>query len=201
MRFRLRTLLIFMAVLGLPFTRIGYLKRMADFHRREVARLGKLISLAEQEDDALVAASIKQLAEGDTELVVGDSTDSGLEEVGVFDKDMTGRLVKDVAAAKSWQEAAVHQVIANRYDRACYRPWMTVSESTSRPTGRRVAWLFRTWTLPSDMEPSQPNPPFYQFTIRDPILLAIVVFLSAIWWTIRCRSKTTARRLNLRTVC
>jgi hypothetical protein len=32
MRYRLRTLLILMAIAGLPLTRIGYLKRMADFH-------------------------------------------------------------------------------------------------------------------------------------------------------------------------
>ena len=76
MHYRLRTLLILMAVAGLLFTRIGYLKRMADFHRREVARIGGSISVAEREDEGQVAASIKELAEGDTELVVGTMTDS-----------------------------------------------------------------------------------------------------------------------------
>jgi hypothetical protein len=193
MRFRLRTLLILMAVAGLLFTRIGYLKRMADFHRREVARIGGSISVAEREDEGQVAASIKELAEGDTELVVGTMTDSlWMGRVGVYDKDMTGRLVKDAATAESWREAAVHQVIANRYDRACYRPWMTVSESTGRPTGRRVAWLIQTWTLPSDIPPPLATPPFFQLTVREPILLATVVVLTVSWWIVRSRGRKTA---------
>jgi hypothetical protein len=128
------------------------------------------------------------LAEGDTELVVGAMEDSlWMGRVGVYDKDMTGRLVKDASTAEIWRQAAVHQVIANRYDRACYRPWTTVSESTSRPTGRRVAWLFQTWTVPSDLEPPPPNPSLYQFKIRDPILLILAASLGAAWWTIRRR--------------
>jgi hypothetical protein len=101
MRYRLRTLLILMAIVGLPLARIGYLKRIADFHRREVARIGRSISVAEREDEGHVAASIKELAEGDTELVVGTMEDSvWMGRVGVYDKDMTGRLVKDAATAE-----------------------------------------------------------------------------------------------------
>jgi hypothetical protein len=195
MRYRLRTLLILMAIAGLLFARVAYLKRMGDVHRREIARLLPNIVAAEGENHETIAASIDQLAAGDTALVVGNlEVGPAQPRVGVYDKDMTGRLVKDEATADAWREVVRHQVIANRYDRAMVRPWTVVSEATDRPTGKRVPWLFSTWTVPSDLEPPQPNPPLYQFKIRDPILLTLALSLGTVWWTIRHRRKTTAKR-------
>jgi len=192
MRFRLRTLMILLGMAGVLFARVAYLKRLGDVHRREIDRLVPSILTAEGENREMIAAAIDQLAAGDTALVVGNVvTWPSQTRVGVYDKDMTGRLVRDEATADVWREVVRHEVIANRYDRTMYRPWSMVSEATDRPTGNRVPWLFYTWRVPSDLVKPEPDIPFYEFKIRDPILLTFAVLLGTAWWTLRCRRKTT----------
>ena len=106
--YSLRTLLILMALARLLFGRVGYLKRMGDVHRHEIARTLPSILLAEGESREKIAASINKLAVGDTALVVGNVTAWPAQpRVGVYDKDMTGRLVRDETAAEAWRERAV----------------------------------------------------------------------------------------------
>jgi hypothetical protein len=191
-RYKRCTLLIVFALVGLWFARMGYLERLGDVHRREITRVLPRILNAERESPETITASIDKLAEGDTALVVGNLEDfRSQSRIGVYDKDMTGRFVKDKSTAELWREVVAHQVIANRYDRAMFRPWSRVSEATDRPPGRRVAWLFCTWTEPSDVRP-QLSTPLYEFNIRDPILLTVAVSLGGLWWAIRRHNKSVA---------
>jgi hypothetical protein len=175
------------------FARVAHLEQLGDVHRREIARGLPRILIAEGESPELIAASIDELAKGDTALVVGDLEDFRSQmRVGVYDKDMTGRFVKDAITAELWREVVAHQVIANRYDRAMYRPWIRVSEATDRPPGKRVGWLFCTWTDPADATSPQVSAPLYQFKIQDPILLSVAMALGGLLWTIRSHNKSIA---------
>jgi hypothetical protein len=122
MRYRLRTLLIVLTAAGVLLARIAYLKQERDWHAREVARLVGMIRIAEGEDRQIMN-SILQLAEADTDIQKG--TDPARTKVGVYNSQGV-RWIED-SAFPAWKEAIRQQAIANRFERAMYRPWTIVS--------------------------------------------------------------------------
>jgi hypothetical protein len=131
LRFRLRTLLILMAVAEVVFARIAYLKQWRDFHKREVAKLVESIRIAEGEDRQIADSVINDFAMAGRP--IGWGNDLTQTKVGITNgplvrwiKDST-TLEKDFATFEIWRKAIHHQALANRYDEAMYRPWRQVS--------------------------------------------------------------------------
>jgi hypothetical protein len=133
MRYRLRTLLIVLAIVGVVFARIGYLKRMGDYHQQEAARLLTIIASAQGEDQKKVADSIRNLAS------VGKIPGRGYGSNGVVvlitGKKLNNHLAKDAATADVWDLCVCHQVLADRYDHAVYRPWRQVLDTITDARG------------------------------------------------------------------
>lgn len=127
MRYRLRTLLILMAIIGLALSRISHLKQKRNSHRQEVAKLVNEISTSERKSKKHIEDSIQKHATGDTTLFFPRGTPERLP-VYVIDNRNMAILAKDAATAELWSAAVFQQVLANRYDRAIFRPWLPVSE-------------------------------------------------------------------------
>jgi hypothetical protein len=122
MRFRLRTLMIAMAVLGVLLARIGYLKRMATFHRQLVeGRIAKTADRAAA-DPRNVGADRKLI-----EITLRDeiNRDPASKWNQIRDASMTGK------KRDAFTDLYFHQTMADRYERAIYRPWRLVSETES----------------------------------------------------------------------
>src|SRR5262245_48936440 len=124
MRYKLRTLLILLALAGMVLARIAYLKRCRDFHQQEVGRLIAAICEAEGADDK-VADSVGDLAQAGT--TVGTGSDATGTKVGLHNAQFV-RWIKDSSTIELWKNAIHHQVLADRYGAAIYRPWTFVSE-------------------------------------------------------------------------
>jgi hypothetical protein len=121
-RFKLRTLLIVLAIAGMVFARIAYLKRLGDFHHREVHRLIQAITKAEGGDNR-IANSLNDFAiAGET---IGTVSDSTRTKIGIHNSHFV-RWVKDESSVELWRSAIYHQILANRYQAAMYRPWTVV---------------------------------------------------------------------------
>src|SRR5262245_15201416 len=101
MRFRLRTLLILMAVISLPLARVAYLKRMANTHRRIVADLIPVLAKTENWSADEVAAAVREIAEwNDTITVLEDP---------LGQPELVGDSVKDDAAMIFMQTQEEHK--------------------------------------------------------------------------------------------
>jgi hypothetical protein len=113
MRYRLRTLLIGTAALALPFARIGYLKQMAAFHRKQAEAL---ISRAAKHDGhelegvQYAVYSTLQLRPHVAIQAIREAPNDG----SYWD-----------CLCSAWS----HEMIARKYDRATYRPWIWISET------------------------------------------------------------------------
>jgi hypothetical protein len=128
MRYRLRTLLILMAVAGLLFARIGYLKRMANSHRQAAANLIPGIATAERDSALGVESSVRHLASGSAMLRTILS-DLPLGQVIVLENGAgNGVTIQNHAALSNWRDAVRNSVLAAQYDRAVYRPWLLASD-------------------------------------------------------------------------
>jgi len=122
-RYKLRTLLIVMAVAGVVFARVAYLKRWRDFHKREVAKIVESIRIAEGEDRQ-IANSVNNFAMAGR--AIGWGYDLTQTKVGITNGPHV-RWVKDSTMFEIWERAIHHQALANRYDEAMYRPWRQIS--------------------------------------------------------------------------
>jgi hypothetical protein len=128
MRYRLRTLLILTLIAGLLFARIAYLKQKARAHRKVVANLVANLAVVERDPPEYIQAAVQFLASGGSTVksaVVRTSPRITVLENGIGN----GVVIQHGPSAAEWQRAAVHEVIADRYDRAVYRSWTLVSES------------------------------------------------------------------------
>jgi len=109
MRFRLRTLMIVLAIAGLLFARIGYLKRMATFHRGEAS--SRITQIAKNCD-----LNVTEVAKTVRKNVSEQERDWG--DVRQSSKDGQG---SDLNAS-----AYFHEMMAERYERAILQPWQSV---------------------------------------------------------------------------
>jgi len=124
MRYRLRTLLIVVTLLCVVTARVTLLKRRADFHQRETARLISRIATTEREREQKIENAIHRLAQigpAARELVISENGASATVSRIEWDNNLN-----------DWQMATSHQIIANRYERAIYRPWVFVSDDPMR---------------------------------------------------------------------
>jgi hypothetical protein len=119
-RFSLRTLLTVLTLLAGLFARIGYLKNRAGYHRRQVS---STIS-------RLVTQPIN-LRNGITDEVMNRAI-SNLE----LDNASMWEQIRGAQAVdfKGRDEAKLffHVIMADRFERAAYRPWRLVSEAESK---------------------------------------------------------------------
>ena len=131
-RYKLRTLLILLAIVAMIFARVGYLNRMAAWHRHKAAEHLPLIAAAEGVTVRDAAQSIKHLT----------TSSSGVRTI-VFEEPfqqmavlegMTGNglVVQNKAALSHWDDAIKHSILAARFERATYRPWTIVIENPSK---------------------------------------------------------------------
>ncbi len=131
MRFRLRTLLILMALAGLVFARMGHLRQKAIAHRHAAANLIPVIATAEKENARSIESSVQHLASGSA-LLRTIVFDLPLGQVIVLENGAgNGVTIQNHPALSNWRDAVRHSVLAAQYERAIYRPWMIVSETAA----------------------------------------------------------------------
>jgi hypothetical protein len=117
MRFRLRTLMIVLALLAGLFARIGYLKSRAAFHRRQVSStISRLVTRPLEMQSGITQAVMNR--------AIGDAT---LDNASVWKQIRVAQAV----GFKGKDEAKLffHEIMADRYERAAYRPWRLVPEA------------------------------------------------------------------------
>ena len=124
MRYRLRTLLILLTFLGVLFARIGYLKRMASFHRQLVeGRIAKTADRAATHPHNVSIGADRKLIEITLREEINRDPASRWKQIREASK--TG------AKRDAFTDLYLHQVMADRYERAIYTPWRLVSEAES----------------------------------------------------------------------
>jgi hypothetical protein len=120
MRFRLRTLLIVVSILAAVLARVAYLKRQRDFHRQEVHRLvTQLASTPGSEGERVLARQVHELA------AFGPAARGSWIGSGALPPGQDGSSEYE-STMTAWHEAKQHELLANRYSRAIYRPWTLV---------------------------------------------------------------------------
>jgi hypothetical protein len=108
MRYRLRTLLILLALVAVVFARIAYLKQKGEFHRREASlHIARLASMGTPRSDIerTVAYDIAQ-------------------------PELWQRAIRrplDGAPFDDWELTYFHEIMAQRYEQGVYCPWRLVS--------------------------------------------------------------------------
>jgi hypothetical protein len=128
MRYSLRTLLIFTMIVGLILARIAYLKQMARVHRNAVAKLVVDLAALERDPPQETQSAVQFLAEGGSTVKV--AVVGTVPRITVLENERrNGVVIQHGASAIKWQRAVAHEIMAQRYDRAVYRPWTFVSES------------------------------------------------------------------------
>ena len=116
-RYTLRTLLIVLAILGALFARIGYLKHKAESHRQKISKLVSRIVEAQE-----------NVAKGVTSEVIEHAVSIQLSDPALWKKIREAQK-QDTLRRDAWLYMSFHKIMADRYDRAVYRPWMPVSET------------------------------------------------------------------------
>ncbi|HEY2415563.1 MAG TPA: hypothetical protein VGI40_25195 [Pirellulaceae bacterium] len=117
MRYRLRTLLIVIAVLAAVLARVAYLKRQRDFHRQEANRLATQIATFQNYDVRDIREKVRHIG-----------TFGPTARGSTIGADLPGKYgspeYEDTLT--NWHLAHEHEILANRYSRAIYRPWALV---------------------------------------------------------------------------
>jgi len=119
MRYRLRTLLIVLAVICVILARIAYVKEQRDFHRHEVQKLvSQLASIPGSEAERVLARQVHEIAASGPAARGSWIGSSGLPgECGSPEYEST---------ITAWYMVRQHEILVSRYDHALYRPWMRV---------------------------------------------------------------------------
>jgi hypothetical protein len=131
MRFRLRTLLIVIAVLAAVLARLAYLKRQRDFHRQEVNRLVTQLAAFHHYDWREIERRVRDIA--------ADGPNVRGSWVGADLPREYGRAEYEDWLT-NWHLARQHEILANRFSRAIYRPWAMVWDDPNSVPGK-VRWV------------------------------------------------------------
>jgi hypothetical protein len=136
MRYRLRTLLIVIAIFAIVFARVAYLKQSAAAHRRQAGMLVQRLAENERYSPEEVrhhAAFFIQDTNRITHRVL-------VNHAGRFihlDSDSgRGQIVQFAANTRDWKQLYAHEIIARRFDHAVFRPWTLVQDDTAAIIGR-----------------------------------------------------------------
>ena len=122
MRYRLRTLMIFVTCVGILLGWIAYLRRMADFHRREADRIIVSLATAENLPRKRVEENVAFLLAGGSAPQIGYRFGPG-PPVPIINTRRQGFDAATIDTAADWKSACDHRILANWYDRAVIRPW------------------------------------------------------------------------------
>src|SRR5262245_48907678 len=132
LRYNLRTLLILTAFAAILFARIGYLQRMAHWHRQRVAEVLPLIAESAGVNSSDAAKSVWHLTQK-SDGVKAIVFEQPFQEIVVLESTTgNGLVIQNRAALAHWDTAIHHSVLAARYDRATYRPWVWVNTNTAK---------------------------------------------------------------------
>ena len=132
MRYRLRTLLIVVTLLCGLAARVAYLRYHADFHKREVARLVSQIAKTENEPRQNIEYAALRLAEFG---LASDGQPQYVQrELFINENGASSRVSQSEWEnnLRDWHSATYHQILADRYSRAVYRPWTFVTDGPIR---------------------------------------------------------------------
>jgi len=134
MRFRLRTLLILVAAVSVPFAWLAWLKQNANFHRRECAKLvGSVATTTGRSAEAIqmemaVLAQCPPVVTRWVRAVDADGT-----QWTIFRNGGHTWLGKGKVNVHEFATAVYHSILAQRYTSAQFRPWILVSEPAVKP--------------------------------------------------------------------
>jgi hypothetical protein len=117
MRYSLRTLLMVVTVFSLVIARVSYLKHQRDYHRREVQKLIAQLSALGNSDRREMEGQVRYAAEACPR---ARGTFAGGNLPGEFGSPVYENTLT------AWHIASQHELLANRYSRAIYRPWAFV---------------------------------------------------------------------------
>ena len=134
MRYRLRTLLVVVAMAGLLFARIGYLKRKAEFHRQACEDFVRGIAAVETASEKEIEESVGRLAAGHKEVETRRLRIAGgpRQSITVLESRVGyGIVIRNNQMADDWHRAIYHRVLAEKYDQALFSPWRMIVEPKS----------------------------------------------------------------------
>jgi len=132
MRYRLRTLLIVVTLFCVVTARVGYLRHRADFHNQEAARFISQIAKTENEHRQNIEYATLRLAEFG---LASDGQPQYVQrELFVNENGASSRVSESEweSNLRDWHSATYHQILADRYGRAVYRPWTFVNDGPIR---------------------------------------------------------------------
>jgi hypothetical protein len=130
-RYRLRTLLIVIAVVAIPLARIAYLKQMARINRQAAEQLVNQLSDHTGSSEAEIQISVQKTAQSEDARKAQFSIPRNATSKMHFTlpNGHDAELTLDGTSREMWRRAVVHTIVAERYDRAVYRPWTLVKDS------------------------------------------------------------------------
>jgi len=126
MRYRLRTLLIVVMIIGGPLARLAYLKQMVRFHRQAVEALIPTLCLSDRLTPDEAHYQISFMASNASRIksrIVGHPHVVGIGSTKAIDLESNagrGQLIQDKATLAEWKQAFAHEIIANRFERAFF---------------------------------------------------------------------------------
>ncbi len=133
MRYRLRTLLIVVAIIGGPLARLAYLQQMARVHRHSVEALVPILCVSDRATPDEIHHYVSHMASGAPSRIksqmVGHPYVIGIgstEAINLHSDAGRDHLILDQSTLPEWKQAFAHEIIARRFDRAFFHPWQTV---------------------------------------------------------------------------
>jgi len=137
MRYRLRTLLIALTLIGCGLGWISWLRQSAAFHRRESARFINTLAPLEAARPEYVEEKVLALAQGRS-VTKWVRAANGSGEQSTLLKNGGHMTFSDAATTDvdDWGQAVYHAMMADRFQHALYRPWILLVEK--KPTAASV---------------------------------------------------------------
>jgi hypothetical protein len=124
MRFRLRTLLIFVTIVAIVCARIAYLRQKSEMHRQTATQILTRINHMSEANARMALRRL--LARG---LPIQTLEVSSFEtKVSALENQSGDGQIVEVDRTADWLRALRHEALAIKYEQAVYRPWRFVQE-------------------------------------------------------------------------
>jgi hypothetical protein len=146
MRYRLRTLLIVVTLVAFPLSWISWVRRTADFHRREVVKVAHYIAEAEHASIDIIQEHIAILAHGRSVTKCVRVEIYGGRKL-MLRNGGSQRHGPDVVDPNMWGKACFHAILAGRFDRAAFKPWTLIVETRIEPVAIYTSLNDETWAV------------------------------------------------------
>jgi hypothetical protein len=138
MRFRLRTLMIVVTVAGVCLGWVGNAPRQTKFHRQRASAIAQRIVQTDRHiSSGNAIKQIRSFAAGRFDTTI---TYHGMTRRGRVATIKNGPIEQNIyeETALDWRDAIHHQMMADTYDSATYRPWMLLSAPRVSGTTERT---------------------------------------------------------------